>query len=166
MSPENIQCPKCHSSQITANKKGFSVGNAAKGVAAGLVGVPGGVLWGLKGKDKIIITCLNCGHQFKPGEGKSIQSTVVNSNYPNAVTYKPNYVELLEAGDKESIKLQLQYATEALKDANKNLQQIMSFQIGRSKTSKEEQIKQQENIIKAIKVEISEWILKLNETPK
>ncbi len=67
---DEIKCPKCGSTQLTANKKGFSLGNAVKGVAAGFVGIPGGVLWGFKGKNKVIITCLKCGKEFKPGESK------------------------------------------------------------------------------------------------
>jgi len=61
---KQILCPKCGSNQITAHKKGYSV---AKG-AAGLL-IPGGLLWGFAGSRKIKITCLGCGHKFKPGEG-------------------------------------------------------------------------------------------------
>lgn len=56
-------CPKCHSTSLTANKKGFGVGKAATG--AFLAG-PYGVLAGGLGSGKITITCLNCGHKFKP----------------------------------------------------------------------------------------------------
>ena len=72
MSDTEIVCPKCSSNQLSADKRGFSAGNAVKGLAAGLIGIPGGILWGLKGKDNVIITCLKCGKQFKPGEGKVI----------------------------------------------------------------------------------------------
>lgn len=62
---ENVCCPKCGSSQLSANKKGFSLGKA---VVGGLVLVPvAGVVTGMIGKNKIIITCLRCGKQFKPG---------------------------------------------------------------------------------------------------
>lgn len=58
-----VHCPKCRSTSITANKKGFSLAKGAVGVlAAGAIGV---VAAG-HGKNKIIITCLNCGHQWKP----------------------------------------------------------------------------------------------------
>lgn len=62
---ENIRCPECGSTQITANKKGINVANAVIGsVLFGGIGI----LAGLVGKDKIIITCLNCGHHWQPGE--------------------------------------------------------------------------------------------------
>jgi TM2 domain-containing membrane protein YozV len=65
---QQVCCPKCGSSQLTANKKGFSLGKA---VAGGILLVPiAGVATGMVGKNKIIITCLNCGKQFKPGKGR------------------------------------------------------------------------------------------------
>jgi hypothetical protein len=57
-----VTCPKCGSSQITANSKGFSVGKAA----VGFLLAPGGVLWGMHGKDKILVSFMKCGHQWKP----------------------------------------------------------------------------------------------------
>ncbi len=62
---EEIKCPKCKSTQLTANKKGFS-GKQALGGAVLTGGV--GLLAGTIGSNKIKITCLACGHQFKPGE--------------------------------------------------------------------------------------------------
>lgn len=59
-----IKCPKCGSTQVTANKKGFSAGKAIGGaVLTGGIGV----LAGLHGSGKIKITCLKCGNVFKPG---------------------------------------------------------------------------------------------------
>lgn len=61
-----IHCPKCGSTQITAEKKGFSGGKAAAGaVLTGGIGLLAGTI----GSNDIIITCLACGNQFKPGEG-------------------------------------------------------------------------------------------------
>jgi TM2 domain-containing membrane protein YozV len=57
-------CPKCHSTSLTANKKGFGVGKAAAGV---LIAGPYGLLAGGIGSKKVTVTCLNCGNQFKPG---------------------------------------------------------------------------------------------------
>lgn len=58
-------CPKCGSTSLSANKKGFSLGNAAAGAfVAGPVGLVGGTL----GANKLEVTCLNCGHKFKPGQ--------------------------------------------------------------------------------------------------
>lgn len=60
-----VHCPKCGSTSITANKKGFSLAKGAAGVVA--VGALGAVAAG-HGKNKVIVTCLNCGHQWKPGK--------------------------------------------------------------------------------------------------
>jgi uncharacterized CHY-type Zn-finger protein len=62
---EDIKCPKCKSSHIHSDKKGFS----GKKAVAGAVLVGGvGVLAGTIGSNKIKLTCLNCGHVFNPGE--------------------------------------------------------------------------------------------------
>ncbi|ABK60959.1 hypothetical protein [Clostridium novyi] len=53
-----VCCPKCGSTQITANKRGFSIGKAL------LLGGVGGFI----GKDKIEITCLKCGYRWKAGK--------------------------------------------------------------------------------------------------
>jgi ribosomal protein S27E len=63
VNPTQPQCPKCLSYQTTYSKQGFSAGKAA----AGLLLAPGGVLWGFHGKNRIIITCMKCGHQWKVG---------------------------------------------------------------------------------------------------
>lgn len=49
---EKIKCPECGSEQITATQKGY------------------GLLTGFIGSGKVMITCLKCGHRFKPGEDK------------------------------------------------------------------------------------------------
>lgn len=56
-------CPRCHSTSLTANKKGFSLGKAAVGSA---VAFPLGLATGMIGKNKIYLTCMNCGYRFKP----------------------------------------------------------------------------------------------------
>ncbi|MBK9505833.1 MAG: hypothetical protein WBP31_06465 [Chitinophagales bacterium] len=61
-----VLCPKCGSDQITANKKGFS---GKKAVVGGLLTGGVGLLAGTIGSNKVKITCLGCGHEFKPGEG-------------------------------------------------------------------------------------------------
>lgn len=55
-------CPKCGSTSLSANKKGFGVGKAAVGVFT--VGVLGAAAGGI-GSGKVVVTCLNCGHHWK-----------------------------------------------------------------------------------------------------
>lgn len=45
----SVQCPKCGSEQITAGKRGWNMST------------------GIIGSSNIMITCLKCGKQFKPG---------------------------------------------------------------------------------------------------
>ena len=64
-----IGCPKCGSTEITANKKGYQVGKAVGGaILTGGVGL----LAGFHGSNKILVTCLACSKRFKAGEGKRI----------------------------------------------------------------------------------------------
>lgn len=58
-------CPKCHSTSLSADKKGFGVGKAV--IGASLLG-PLGLTAGNIGSGKIKVTCLKCGHQFKAGK--------------------------------------------------------------------------------------------------
>ncbi len=56
-------CPKCGSTSLSANKKGFGVGKAIFGASIiGKYGLTAGNLH----SQKVIVTCLNCGHQWKP----------------------------------------------------------------------------------------------------
>ncbi len=57
-------CPKCHSTSLSANKKGFGVGKA---IVGGLLAGPIGLLAGIFRSNKVRITCLNCGNQFEMG---------------------------------------------------------------------------------------------------
>lgn len=62
---DKIKCPKCSSTQLTTDKKGFS----GKKAVAGAVLTGGiGILAGTIGSNDVIITCLKCGNHFKPGE--------------------------------------------------------------------------------------------------
>ena len=54
---DKVKCPKCGSTQITAQKRGFSIGKA-------LLFAP----LGFAGSKKIIISCLKCGHQWQAGK--------------------------------------------------------------------------------------------------
>lgn len=57
-------CPKCHSTSLSAHKKGFGVGKAVVGGA--LLG-PIGLVAGNAGAKKVRVTCMKCGHQFWAG---------------------------------------------------------------------------------------------------
>lgn len=73
MEEEKIHCPKCNSTQLTANTKGYSGGKAVAGaVLTGGIGL----LAGLHGKGKIIITCMSCGEKWKPGEHIEKKKTI------------------------------------------------------------------------------------------
>ncbi|MTI95419.1 MAG: hypothetical protein FH749_08005 [Firmicutes bacterium] len=59
-------CPKCYSADLTAHKKGFGAGKAAVGAVLWLpLAAAGGI-----GSGKVKVTCLKCGHQFRPGKRK------------------------------------------------------------------------------------------------
>lgn len=63
----DIKCPVCGSEQLSASKRGFDIGKAIIGDA--LTGDPlFSLLAGGIGKDKVVITCLKCGHKFSPGD--------------------------------------------------------------------------------------------------
>lgn len=62
---DQVRCPNCRSTSISANQKGFGFGRAAIGAAFGL---DVGLLVGGIGAKKVICTCLNCGYQWKPGK--------------------------------------------------------------------------------------------------
>lgn len=62
-------CPKCHSTNITFNRKKLSLGRTAVGGGAGLLlgpgaAVGGAMLGGLTSK-KGKVKCLNCGKEWK-----------------------------------------------------------------------------------------------------
>lgn len=59
-------CPKCGSTSLSANKKGFGIGKAVIGAAitAPIAG-PIGLVAGNAGAKKVWVTCLNCGHRWK-----------------------------------------------------------------------------------------------------
>jgi len=65
-SEENLLCcPKCNSTKLSTNKKGFSGGKALTGaVLTGGIGLLAGTI----GSGKVLITCLKCGFKFKAGE--------------------------------------------------------------------------------------------------
>lgn len=54
-------CPKCGSTSLSSNKKGYGIG---KGVIGGCLFGLIGLIFGNIGAKKIRVTCLNCGHQW------------------------------------------------------------------------------------------------------
>lgn len=58
-------CPKCLSTSLSANKKGFGIGKAV--IGATLMGNGLGLVAGNLGAKKVRVTCLKCGYQFMAG---------------------------------------------------------------------------------------------------
>lgn len=54
---QGMVCPRCHSTQVTAGKKGFGIGKALVG---GVVLGPVGILAGFIGRKNIEFACLSC----------------------------------------------------------------------------------------------------------
>lgn len=63
-------CPKCHSTNLTFNRKRLSVGRTAVGGGLGLmlgpVAAVGGAMMGGLTSKKGKLKCLNCGKEWKP----------------------------------------------------------------------------------------------------
>ncbi|MEG0944770.1 MAG: zinc-ribbon domain-containing protein [Angelakisella sp.] len=59
-------CPKCYSTSISANKKGFGIGKAVVGAAVTMNAF--GLVAGNAGAKKVRVTCLKCGHQWMAGK--------------------------------------------------------------------------------------------------
>ena len=62
-SSEEMQCLRCHSTNVRTGEKGFGIGKAAIG---GLLLGPVGLLGGFIGKGQLKITCNSCGYQWSP----------------------------------------------------------------------------------------------------
>lgn len=60
---KKAKCPRCGSTSLSANRKGFGVGKATIGTVA--LGLVPGLLIGSVGSKKIEVTCLKCGKRFK-----------------------------------------------------------------------------------------------------
>jgi predicted RNA-binding Zn-ribbon protein involved in translation (DUF1610 family) len=95
MTETKILCPKCGSDNITANKKGFSGKKAVVGaIATGGIGILAGTI----GSNKVKITCLSCGNEFKPGEGANSQEDFLQKKKDNASTSKWAIIILIVLG--------------------------------------------------------------------
>ena len=56
------ECSRCRSTSITYNKKGFGAGKA---VVGGVLTGGIGLLAGFIGSNKVLATCVSCGHSWK-----------------------------------------------------------------------------------------------------
>ncbi|GGH55559.1 hypothetical protein GCM10007423_63220 [Dyadobacter endophyticus] len=98
---KEIKCPKCGSTQITANKKGFSLGKAIAGTVA--VG-PVGAIAGVHGSSNIIISCLSCGHSWTPKiEVEQAQNDISRTtpSYLLSEAWHRDFVAAYEEGRRE-----------------------------------------------------------------
>ena len=100
-----VKCPKCGSEQISANKKGYSVGKAAAGVVlTGGIGLVAGAI----GSGDIKITCLLCGHSWNPKTLKKQKdrnnlAMLQNSN-AEFLIWKQEFYKIYDSGDFEKAK--------------------------------------------------------------
>ncbi|AGX41670.1 TerD family protein [Clostridium saccharobutylicum] len=94
-----ITCPYCHSTQVTAGKKGFGVGKA---IVGGLLLGPVGLLGGLIGSKNIEFLCINCNKRWSASNNiNSAQWLREQSNNAKNIVnrYLDNdFVEALVAG--------------------------------------------------------------------
>lgn len=56
------KCPRCGSTSLSGNKKGYGIG---KGIVGAFIAGPLGLVAGNIGARKVYVTCMNCGHRFK-----------------------------------------------------------------------------------------------------
>lgn len=93
-SPDRIGCPRCGSTELHAEKQGFSGKKALVGaVLTGGVGLLAGTI----GSKNIKITCLKCGHSFKAGEGKAIKG-VRKVTFPESFVMDEIVLQKLKEG--------------------------------------------------------------------
>ena len=91
---DELYCPYCGSTQLTAHNQGFGVGKAAAGaILTGGVGL----LAGFIGSGKIKVTCLKCGKKMNAGDlytspPKRISSGIIipSENYDKHLEYLEN----------------------------------------------------------------------------
>lgn len=59
---EMMKCPRCGSTSLSGNKKGYGIGKGVVGAA--LLG-PIGLIAGNIGSSKVMVTCMKCGYKFR-----------------------------------------------------------------------------------------------------
>ena len=57
-----MKCPRCGSTSLSGNKKGYGIG---KGIIGASLFGPLGLIAGNIGSGKVVITCMKCGYKFK-----------------------------------------------------------------------------------------------------
>jgi hypothetical protein len=130
---DQVKCPKCNSTQITANKKGYSVGKAAAGVIlTGGIGLVAGAI----GSGAVKITCLSCGHSWNPKtlNTQRKRQDLVNQQKSNAEysLWKKRFYSIYEGGDFKRAELHflekrvLHKATPTVHEAYKKLKKTDS----------------------------------------
>lgn len=92
VSDDILVCPKCLSTQLHSQHKGFSGGKALAGaVLTGGIGLLAGTI----GSKDIQVTCLKCGNKFKAGEGRIIRPKEDEQN----ILIDNQLVELIKEGN-------------------------------------------------------------------
>jgi len=83
MEANNIKCPKCSSTQLYFDKKGFSGKKAVVGaVLTGGIGLLAGTL----GSNKVMASCLACGNKFSPVKPKTFTNNIPSARIENIPT--------------------------------------------------------------------------------
>jgi tellurium resistance protein TerD len=111
MDNNEVKCPKCGSNQITAGKKGFSLGKAAGGIL-----LTGGIgaLAGLHGSNNVEAICLSCGSKWNPAkrfEEEKLKEQQRQKDHEKI--WKNNYYKAIENGNEN-------LANEIMKRENPN----------------------------------------------
>jgi hypothetical protein len=88
-----LKCPRCKSTQLHAGQKGFSLGKAAAG---GLLLGGVGLLGGMIGSKKVMITCLKCGFKWQAGKAPAVKNTLP------PVPQKTRNISVLESSEPAS----------------------------------------------------------------
>lgn len=57
-----MKCPRCGSTSLSGNKKGYGIG---KGIVGAAILGPLGLVAENIGSGKVVITCMKCGHKFR-----------------------------------------------------------------------------------------------------
>lgn len=79
-------CPFCGSTSLAANKKGYGVTKGALGAwAFGPLGAAAGNI----GRQKVIVTCINCGRQFNPSVQHFVDENFRQKSPPRSDRYDP-----------------------------------------------------------------------------